>query len=79
MEYRLKVSNMNCDGCVANIQRALEADANISSFQIELSDKLVTVNSELEEQVVAQIIKDSGYDATPYTDKKGFLSTIFNK
>lgn len=78
-DYNFKVNNMNCNGCVANIQRALESDENIASFTIELSDKKVTVQSELDEQAVAKVIIDAGYDAVPDSGKKGFLNTLFNK
>lgn len=78
-DYKFKVSNMNCEGCVSNIQRALEGDENIASFNIELSDKHVTVQSELDEQAVAQVIRDAGYDAVPDTGKRGLFHTIFSK
>lgn len=78
-EYKFKVNNMTCDGCVANIQRALEESEDIASFKIELNKKDVTVSSELDQQNVAQIINDAGYDAVPNSGKKGFLNQLFNK
>ncbi|MCF7809245.1 MAG: heavy-metal-associated domain-containing protein [Candidatus Marinimicrobia bacterium] len=77
--YKFKVSNMNCAGCVANIERALSSVEKIDTFDIELSEKRVSVDSDLDEQAVAQVIIEAGYEAVPDDGRQGFLSKLFNK
>ncbi len=36
-KHVFKVSDMNCNGCVATIQKGLEADARVESIDIQLS------------------------------------------
>lgn len=75
--HSYKVSNMNCDGCVTNIRRALE-DAEIQEFDIQLSKKLVTVTTEMDGEAVASLIKEAGYDAQPDSEKQGgFFNKLF--
>ncbi len=77
-KHVFKVSDMNCDGCVANIQRGLEADSRIKSFDIQLSKKQVSVEGDLNLEEGAEIIRNSGYSPEPSTEKKGFLGSLFS-
>ena len=72
--YDFAVSNMNCNGCVSNIKQALEKANKIETFDVQLETKHVSVSSELDEQTVAQIIIDAGYDAVPAQKKRGLFS-----
>jgi copper chaperone CopZ len=74
----LTVSNMTCNGCVANIQKALEADERVKTIDIQLSKKRVTVSGELTADETAKIIQDAGYDASIGAKKTGLLSKLFN-
>ncbi len=77
-QHEFTVANMNCDGCVANIRRALE-EASIAEFDIELSKKLVSVTADLEAEAVAAIIQEAGYEARPASEKKqGFPGKLFS-
>lgn len=71
------VNNMNCGGCVTNIQQALEADQRVSTINIELSKKQVSVTGDLSAEETATIIRDAGYDAEIGARKSGFLSKLF--
>ena len=78
-KYTFTVSNMNCDGCVANIKQALESDDRISDFQIELSKKMVDVEGSLSSEAAAMVIRDAGYDVVEGQEKKGFLGSLFSR
>jgi len=73
----LTVSNMTCNGCVSNIQKALEEDKRIQTIDIQLSKKLVSVTGDLTPEETAKVIQDAGYDATIGAQKSGFFGKLF--
>ena len=78
-KYIFKVSDMNCNGCVATIRQDLEADVRIESVDIQLSKKQVSVSGDLTTEETAEIIRNSGFKPEPDTQKKGFLGSLFSK
>jgi len=72
------VNNMTCNGCVSNIQQGLEADERIKSINIKLSKKVVMVEGDLSSEEAAEVIRNSGYEPEPGTQKKGFLGNLFS-
>ncbi|NQT59811.1 MAG: heavy-metal-associated domain-containing protein [Bacteroidetes bacterium] len=61
--YTFSVPDMSCGHCKMHISNALSATTNVSSFEIDLNTKLVTVNTELEADAVVDVIDTAGYDA----------------
>jgi len=78
-KHVFKVSDMNCNGCVATIRQSLEADTRIETFDIQLSKKQVSVEGNLSTEETAEIIRDSGFNPELSTQKKGFLGSLFSK
>jgi Cu+-exporting ATPase len=59
MTYRIKVGDMNCQHCVATIDKALE-NAGIDKREIDLETKMVSVETERIDDVLTAI-KEAGY------------------
>jgi copper chaperone CopZ len=78
-KYAYTVASMNCNGCVSNIRQALESNDQINEINIQLSKKLVEVESSLSFEEVAQIIEEAGYEALAEKEKKGILGNLFSR
>lgn len=57
------VEKMKCDGCSANVERAVKAQDPSANVQIDLGKKLVQVESSLPAASIAKTISDAGYPA----------------
>jgi len=77
-KHVFKVSDMNCNGCVATIRQGLEADTRVETIDIQLSKKQVSVSGDLTTEETAEIIKNSGFSPEQATEKKGFLGSLFS-
>ena len=73
-----KVSDMNCNGCVATIQKDLKADARVKTVDIKLSKKQVSVQGDLSPEETAEIIRNSGFHPEQSSEKKRFLGRLFS-
>jgi heavy metal translocating P-type ATPase len=68
-EVRLKVSGMNCAGCAATVQRAIESRPGVRSAAVSFTDGLATVVGEaLSPEALIAAVRDRGYDAEPVGD-----------
>ena len=77
-KHVFKVSDMNCNGCVATIQKGLEADARVESIDIQLSKKQVSVSGDITSDETAEILRNSGFKPEESVQKKGFLGSLFS-
>ena len=77
-KHVFKVNDMNCNGCVATIQKDLEADARVETIDIQLSKKQVSVGGELTSEESAEIIRNSGFNPEAGVQKKSFLGSLFS-
>ncbi|MHC4128985.1 MAG: heavy metal translocating P-type ATPase [Planctomycetota bacterium] len=69
-ELRLKVSGMDCAGCAASVQRALEAGPGVHSAAVSFTDGLATVVGEaLRPEALIEAVRNRGYDAEPLGDE----------
>jgi Cu+-exporting ATPase len=69
-EVRLRVSGMDCAGCAANVQRALEAGPGVESAAVSFTDGLATVvGKALRPEALVEAVRDRGYDAEPLGDE----------
>ncbi|BBE30866.1 copper resistance protein CopZ [Tepiditoga spiralis] len=63
MKYIFKVEDMTCNHCKMRIEKALSEAEDIKSFNVDLKNKIVEVDSELSENVIVSIIDEIGYTA----------------
>ncbi|SYZ74802.1 hypothetical protein TRIP_C90430 [Candidatus Zixiibacteriota bacterium] len=64
----LKINGMSCNGCAANVQRALKSVAGVSSAEVNLPSKSAVVFYEGNPpsmQQLTEAVKKAGYEALP--------------
>lgn len=68
-QIRLYVASMNCAGCVAKIEKAFAAEGNINA-RINLADKQVIVDGDMDSDTVLAVMSKAGYPAQLIVDAK---------
>ena len=68
-QIKLYVATMNCAGCVAKIEKAFAAEANVSA-RINLADKQVTVDGKMSSDAALAVMDKAGYPAQLIVDAK---------
>jgi Cu+-exporting ATPase len=69
-EVRLRVSGMDCAGCAATVQRAIEARPGVRSAAVSFTDGLATVVGDaLRPETLIEAVRDRGYDAEALDDE----------
>ncbi|TVL23234.1 Cu+ exporting ATPase [Shewanella xiamenensis] len=68
-QIKLYVATMNCAGCVAKIEKAFAAEANVSA-RINLADKQVTVDGKMSIDAALAVMDKAGYPAQLIVDAK---------
>lgn len=60
-------TNLNCGGCVSKVQADLDQAAGSSNWKVdtENADKILTVNGDVTEEEVVNIVKSKGFKAEP--------------
>jgi copper chaperone len=61
--YTFSVPDMSCGHCKMRISNALSVATNVSSYEVDLDTKLVTVHTDLAVEAVVDVIDTAGYDA----------------
>lgn len=59
------VQNMKCSGCSANVEKVLGELSSVESVSVDLDEKTVSVEGDIEVQAIAKAISDAGYPAKP--------------
>ena len=63
-ELRLRVSGMNCAGCAAAVQNAIESTPGVRSAAVSFTDGLATVEGEdLQPHPLIEAVRTRGFDA----------------
>ena len=63
-EIKLSVPAMMCGGCVSNINKALDAEAQVVSANVDLPTKTVLVETDASAAFLIDTLKTAGYEAT---------------
>ncbi|MBC7388298.1 MAG: hypothetical protein H7329_03730 [Opitutaceae bacterium] len=58
-------TDIKCAGCVAGVSPFLNGDKNIKKWDVDISDpqKVLTVESDLEENQVVELVSKAGFKA----------------
>ena len=64
MKTQFNVEKMMCGGCSANVEKVLAGLAGVDSIDVNLEDKTVIIEGEIDTGVVATMITDAGYPTT---------------
>lgn len=61
---RVHVSNMSCGGCAKGVTRAILGVAPHAKVDVDLSDRVVTVNDASDEAAIVAAVQAAGYQAS---------------
>ncbi len=62
---RYRVSAMKCEGCAANVRRALAAVAGVEGVEVDLAGAAAVVSGEADPRAVVAALTAAGYPAEP--------------
>ncbi len=65
--FQLSIPDMKCDGCVTAIKKALDNEAAVSSSEVSLETKSVSVETDASLSFLIDVIKVAGFDASEQT------------
>ncbi|NEQ37598.1 MAG: heavy-metal-associated domain-containing protein [Okeania sp. SIO3I5] len=61
MAMQLKVSSIACSGCADTITKAIKNLESEADVQVDVEQKLVTVETKASEESIKQVITDAGH------------------
>lgn len=59
--YELKVEKMNCSGCARNVTKSVQAVDDTAKVEVDLTTKLVLINTRASLSEVQAAIVNAGY------------------
>ena len=64
MKYTFK-TNIHCENCIQGVSPFLNQEIDIENWQVDINhqDKLLMIESDLDEQVLTEIVKNAGFQA----------------
>ncbi len=62
-EIRLSVAGMSCAGCVASVEKALQAVPGVASASVNFAEHTAVVTGEVSPQALVEAVRAAGYDA----------------
>jgi len=62
---KYSVNNMKCMGCVSTVKKALEEIPGIQSAEVDLETALATVEGDVDQSIILEILTEAGYPAIP--------------
>ncbi len=64
MKTQFNVEKMMCGGCSSNVEKALADVEGVDTVTVDLENKTVMVEGDIDANAIATIITDAGYPAT---------------
>jgi copper chaperone len=62
MSIQLKVPTITCQGCVDTITKVIKTEESGATVDVNLEEKLVTVDAEMSTESIKQLITASGHE-----------------
>ena len=70
----ISVNGLVCDFCARSIEKLFSKKESVKSIDVNLGNMIITINlkkgKKLNDDIVRQVIKDSGYDVTEINREK---------
>ena len=64
----ISVNGLVCDFCARSIEKLFSKKESVKSINVNLEDMIITINlkkgKNLNDNIIRQVINDSGYDVT---------------
>ena len=71
---KISVNGLVCDFCARSIEKLFRKKESVESINVDLEDMLITIylkkGKNINNTIVTQLIKDSGYDVTEINREK---------
>jgi len=64
---RLSVSGMNCAGCVASVEKALNEVLGVTLANVNFAEHTATIEGDVSAQSLVEAVRSAGYDAAEMT------------
>lgn len=64
-EIKLNISGMKCGGCVASVEKALQAQADVESVEVSLENACAVISGQADAAALARAVTDAGFPAEP--------------
>ncbi|HAC63129.1 MAG TPA: heavy metal transporter [Cyanothece sp. UBA12306] len=65
MTITLKVPSIACEGCANTITEAIHSEKPEAKVSVNVSSKVVTVETEVSEEIIKNIIEGAGHTIEP--------------
>ena len=62
-EIRLSIAGMSCAGCVASVEKALQAVPGVASASVNFAEHTAVIRGDVAAQALVKAVRDAGYDA----------------
>ena len=69
-EHRLSIAGMSCAGCVASVEKALQAVAGVESASVNFAEHTAQVSGDVAVEALIAAVKAAGYDAAELRGKE---------
>lgn len=75
MKKVIEIEGMSCGHCQARVENALNAIEGVQA-KVDLKKKqaIVTINSDVDDLTLKEVVTEAGYDVISITEKKGLFS-----
>jgi copper chaperone len=61
MSIAIKVPSIACEGCAETITKAIQSQVSDAKITVDVSTKIVTVDSKISDSKIREIIIDTGH------------------
>jgi len=68
-QYFFKVNGMKCGGCVASVEKAVQALAGVESVEVDLESAMASVKGSASSEEVISAIDSAGFNAILIPEK----------
>lgn len=62
MKKKILIEGMSCNHCVGHVKDALEALEGVLSIEVSLEGNYASVETEVEDDILKEVIEEEGYD-----------------
>ena len=69
-EHRLSIAGMSCAGCVASVEKALQAVTGVQSASVNFAEHTAQVSGDVAVEELITAVKAAGYDAAELRGKE---------
>jgi Cu+-exporting ATPase len=69
-EHRLSIAGMSCAGCVASVEKALQAVTGVQSASVNFAEHTAQVSGDIAVEELITAVKAAGYDAAELRGKE---------